>query len=40
MYDKNQVKANAAAMKVSIPQAFWAELVDKKLISNKAPWPA
>ncbi|WP_375586314.1 aldo/keto reductase [Cyclobacterium xiamenense] len=36
----DQAKANAAAMKVSIPQAFWAELVDKKLISDKAPWPA
>ncbi|WP_439481240.1 aldo/keto reductase [Cyclobacterium plantarum] len=36
----DQAKANVAAMKVKIPQAFWEELVEKKLISEKAPWPA
>jgi D-threo-aldose 1-dehydrogenase len=35
----DQAKANAEAMKVKIPQAFWKELVTKKLISEKAPWP-
>ncbi|WP_162340746.1 aldo/keto reductase [Cyclobacterium salsum] len=36
----DQAKANVKAMQVKIPQAFWEELVEKDLISDKAPWPA
>ncbi|MCC5931932.1 MAG: aldo/keto reductase [Cyclobacteriaceae bacterium] len=35
----DQAKANVESMKVKIPQAFWEELVEYKLISEKAPWP-
>ncbi|SHN33329.1 D-threo-aldose 1-dehydrogenase [Cyclobacterium lianum] len=35
----DQAKANVEAMKVKIPEGFWEELVEKKLISEKAPWP-
>lgn len=34
-----QARENVESMKVKIPQGFWEELVEKKLISEKAPWP-
>ncbi|RYC47008.1 aldo/keto reductase [Pectobacterium zantedeschiae] len=34
-----QVKANIQSMKVGIPQAFWDELREQKLISRDAPIP-
>lgn len=34
-----QARENVESMKVKIPKAFWEELVEKKLISEKAPWP-
>ncbi|MFY8325978.1 aldo/keto reductase [Pseudoalteromonas sp. ZZD1] len=34
-----QINANIAAMKVKIPNAFWAELKSEKLIAQNAPIP-
>lgn len=35
----DQARQNVESMKVPIPKAFWGELVENKLISEKAPWP-
>lgn len=37
---RGQVEANIQSMKVSIPNAFWAELREQKLITKDAPVPA
>jgi D-threo-aldose 1-dehydrogenase len=34
-----QARENVESMKVKIPTAFWEELVEQKLISDRAPWP-
>jgi D-threo-aldose 1-dehydrogenase len=34
-----QALANASSMKVTIPQAFWAELKRQNLIEQNAPLP-